>query len=112
MMADGMTSKERRRAVALAAARLERVRSRRETRLQGLRSFVHEQRGLLAIAAGLTAGIVVGSRSLRGWLRGGISALDPATAIARTPLGTVALGALLDRGHRAAPATTAAPRRD
>ena len=110
MMADGMTSKERRRAVALAAARLERVRSRRETRLQGLR-FVHEQRGLLAIAAGLTAGIVVGSRSRAA----GCAADSPRSAPPRrspAPLGTVALGALLDRGHRAAPATTAAPRRD
>ena len=92
-----MKRESNRAVVAAAAARLEHVRRAHRGQTAWLRDAVHERRGLFAIAGGLAGGLVLGRLPVRAWLRSGLSALATAAAIARTPLGPIALGAFMAR---------------
>ena len=88
---------DERRAVAMAAERVARVRLRHRVQTQWLREAMHAHRGVVAIVGGLAGGWVFGRLPLRAWLRTGISAIGTAVSIARTPLGPIALGAFMGR---------------
>lgn len=83
-----------RRAVAEAAARLDRLCRAQHARTQSLGSGLQAQRGLFAVAGGFIGGFVLARLPLHAWLRTGLSVVATAASIARSPLGSIALGAL------------------
>lgn len=91
-----------RRAVANAEAALVATRQRYRNDTRWLTQTLQHNRGSIAIGAGVISGVMVGWLPLRSWLRTGIAMLSMGTALARTPLGPVALGALFaKRGETA-----------
>ncbi|MBN8481263.1 MAG: hypothetical protein J0L88_06680 [Xanthomonadales bacterium] len=100
-----------RRAVDLAASRLERVRRVHGVKTRWLRDALHEHRGLFAIAGGFGAGLLLGRLPARSWLRSALSAIGTAVAIARTPIGPVAIGAFMARRAASSEGGEAAPPR-
>jgi len=81
-------------AVVAAEARLLATRSHYRNDTRWLVQTLQRNRSGIAIGAGVISGVMVGWLPLRSWLRTGMAMISMGTALARTPLGPVALGAL------------------
>ena len=62
-----------------------------------LRSVLQRRRVAIGVGGGLMSGVLVGLLPMRRWLRSGVSLFGTAVALARTPLGPLALGALFGK---------------
>ncbi len=89
-----------RAAVVEAERELRLARHLHRRQMDWLRGLLVRRRGALLVGGGLAAGVLVGLAPVRRWTHGGKRILDAVLAIAKTPLGPLAIGALL--GKRAA----------
>lgn len=92
-----MRALDGRRAVVAAEARLLATQLQHRTDTRWLVQTLQRNRSGIAIGAGVISGMIVGWLPLRALLSTGMAMVSIGTALARTPLGPVALGALFAR---------------
>ena len=86
-----------RRAVAEAERQLMLARAQHHAQTRWLRNVLQRHRTALVVGAGFASGVLLGWSPLRRWLRTGASLLGAGITLARSPLGPIALGAMLGR---------------
>ncbi len=88
---------EDRKAVAIAERRLVLTRRKYREDTRWLQASIRQHRSAIIVTSGLVGGTMAAALPLRAWLRTGIAMLSMGMAIARTPLGPLALGAFFAR---------------
>lgn len=86
-----------RSAVMLAERRLLETRRKHGDDTRWLQANLRTHRSAIIVTSGLVGGCMVAILPVRAWLRTGIAMLSMGAAIARTPLGPLALGAFFAR---------------